>query len=590
MGVPQTRPRADMERSKVVQWVLLAGLAVILLRLFYIQVLRHDYFMNDIAPLLDSRGGADIVPYPGSILSYNGEALAESILLNAVVADPLRMRANGESFEGAAEQLAPLLGRKAADLAQELENHRKTNYAELARYVKSDTAAAVRKLSITGIALVPQWKREYPQKELACHLLGARDRYHRALLGLEQQYRLLLDGQPGATAAGNDPLGLSRAGSDQQVGPVAGKDLVVTIDSELQRQVETELERMWRREDPKWASCVVIDPRSGRILALAARPGYDPALFVTGRPAPGCRWSPVPRKAMENVPVTQTVEPGSTFKLLLVAAALDKGVITPSSTFYCPGHISVGGQPIRCWGKYETQGHGMLDVAGVLAQSCNVGAAQIALRLGAPAYYAFLRNAGVGVDPEAGFAAEAWGLIAKPARIRPCDLGNMGFGQNVSCSGLQLTSMVAGIANGGIMVHPHVLDRVLNKDGSLFRQVQVSEKRLCSAETSRLIRQMMQYTVEHGTASTAAMPDYKVGAKTGTAQQWDAAHGRHYQDRFMVSFIEVAPIDNPRYAIYVACNEPQVGRHGSDVCGPVSKRIAEYCLRTLDRPSATPAP
>lgn len=587
MASPQNRYRPGMERSNRLLCVLLLGFCTIFVRLVYIQIVRHDYFMEDIAPMLDSRGAA-VIPYPGSILARGGESLAESVLLNAAIADPARMLENHESFEGAAEQLAPLVGRPSGELLQEFENHRHSSYLELAHYVKRDVARQIKDLRIKGVALAPEWKREYPQGTMACHLLGGRDRFHQALSGLELQYRLLLDGQAGGNSQSADPLGLASDGSDVALGTVPGKDLVLTIDADLQRQVENELERMYHHESPKWASVFVMDPRTGAILASAARPDYDPSVYVTGKPAPGCKWSAVPASATRNIPVTEAVEPGSTFKILLAAAALDKGVITPSTTFHCSGRIIIGGPPgISCWGKYAQQGHGELTVAGMLAESCNVCAAQIAVKLGAENYCAFLRKCGIGLDPQAGFPAETFGLMAPPSNMRLRDLATMGFGQNVSCSGLQLTSAVAGIVNGGIMKHPHVVDRVLNKDGSVFRQVQVSEQRLCSPQTSALIRQMMEYTVEKGTGKPAAMPDFKVGAKTGTAQEWDPVLHRHNNDRYMVSFIETAPADAPRYLIYVACNEPQVGQHGSDVCGPVSKRIAEYALRHLDRSLAT---
>ena len=588
MASPQNRYRPGMERSNRLLWVLLCGFGLIFARLVYIQIIRHDYFMNDVAPMLDSRSAA-VIPYPGSILARDGEPLAESVLLSAIIADPARMLENHESFEGAAEQLAPLVDQQPEALAADLQRHSRSNYLELARYVKRDTAARIKDLRIKGIALLPEWKREYPQGTMACHLLGGRDRFHQPLSGLELQYRLLLDGQAAGSTQSTDPLGLSGEGSQDALAGVPGKDVVLTIDTELQRQVENELDRMYHHESPKWASCVVMDPRTGAILAIAARPGYDPSAYVNGKPAPGCKWSPVPAGVTRDIPVTEAVEPGSTFKILLAAAALDKGVVTTSSTFNCPGRINVGGRPISCWGKYAFQGHGTLTVAGMLAQSCNVCAAQVALRLGAENYYAFLRKCGIGFDPQAGFPAEALGLIRPPAQTRPRDLATMGFGQNVSCSAVQLTSIVSGIVNGGIMKHPHIVDRVLTKDGTLFRQVQVSETRLCSAQTSSLIRQMMQYTVEKGTGKTAAMPDFKVGAKTGTAQEWDFAHGCHYTDRYMVSFIETAPADAPRYVIYTACNEPKVGQHGSDVCGPVCKRIAEYALRHLDRALPTTA-
>jgi stage V sporulation protein D (sporulation-specific penicillin-binding protein) len=586
---PPSRYRPDPQRSNWLLGVLLAGFLLILAQLINIQILRHNFLMEKIAPMLESRS-ADVIPYPGAILARNGESLAESVLLTAIIADPARMLENRESFRGVAEQLAPLVNRPAEEILGDLTARETSHYLEIARYVKQDRTRKIKKLCIKGLALLPEWKREYPQGTLACHVLGGRDRFHKPLSGLELQYRLLLDGAPGSNRSGGDPLGLASSASAASMEPLPGKDLVLTIDAELQRQAENELDRMYDRETPKWASVVVMDPRTGGILAMAARPGYDPSLYVTGKPAPGHRWASVPAEATRNIPVTEAVEPGSTFKVLLAAAALEDGAITPSSSFHCSGHINIGGQPISCWGKYAGQGHGTLTVAGMLAQSCNICAAQIALRLGAPRYYAFLRKCGIGQDPQAGFPAEEFGLMALPEKMRSRDLATMGFGQNVSCTGLQLTSIVSGIVNGGIMKHPHIVDRVLTKDGSVFRQLKVSEQRVCSEQTSALIRQMMQYTVEKGTGKPAAMPDFKVGAKTGTAQQWDLANKRHFSDRYMVSFLEIAPAEAPRYVVYVACNEPKVGKHGSDVCGPVSKRIVEYALRHLDRAQVPPVP
>ncbi|MHB8996441.1 MAG: peptidoglycan D,D-transpeptidase FtsI family protein [Armatimonadota bacterium] len=589
MSSPPSPYRPDPQRSKWLLGLLLAGFLLILAQLINIQILRHHFLMEKIAPMLESRS-ADVVPYPGAILARNGESLAESVLLTTIIADPVRMLENGESFRGVAEQLAPLVNRSAEELLGELTAHEKGHYLEIARYVKQDRARQIKKLFIKGLALRQEWKREYPQGMLACHVLGGRDKFHKPKAGLELQYRLLLDGSPGSTPAGGDPLGLASSAMASSMEPKPGKDLVLTLDAELQRQAENELDRMYDRETPKWASVVVMDPRTGGILAMAARPGYDPSVRVTGTVVGGRQRYSVPAEATRNIPVTESIEPGSTFKVLLAAAALDNGAVTPSSSFHCSGRINIGGRPISCWGKYAAQGHGTLNVAGMLAESCNIAAAQIALRLGAPRYYDFLRKCGIGQDPQAGFPAEEFGLMALPGKTRPRDLATMGFGQNVSCTALQLTSIVSGIVNGGIMKHPHIVDRVLTKDGSAFRQLKVSEQRVCSEQTSALIRQMMQYTVDEGTGKPAAMPDFKVGAKTGTAQQWDRVNKRHFSDRYMVSFLEIAPADAPRYVVYVACNEPKVGLHGSDVCGPVSKRIVEYALRHLDRSQVPPLP
>lgn len=582
MAVAHNRYRPALERSYWLLGGLMAGFCLIFLRLVYLQVLRHDYYMQEVAPLVDTRSSTELPP-PGSILGRNGEPLAESVLLNTIIADPRRMQQNHESFAGAAQQLAPLLNRTPESIADDLNRRKDTNYVELAKWVRQDVADKVRDLRIKGLAMRQEWKREYPQGVLACHVLGGRDRFHRPLSGLEYHYRLLLDGQAGAVPANSDPLDLAGDASGCAVGIAPGKDLVLTIQPDLQRHVETEMDCLWQQQGPKWAACVIMDPRTGDILASSARPAYDPNDYVTGKRAKGCKWTAVPAAVTVNVPVASAIEQGSTFKILLAAAALEAGVVSPSSTFNCSGHINVGGRPISCWGEWASRGHGNLDVAGMLAQSCNVCAAQIGLKLGVQRYYDFLRRAGIGVDPEAGFPAEALGLIARPDRIRPRDLATMAFGQNVSCSGLQLTSIVSGIVNRGIMKHPHIVAAALNKDGSVFRQSPVSETRLCSEETSAIIRQMLQNVVENGTGKPVLMPDFKVGGKTGTAQQWDAEHGCHYTDRYMMSFIEIAPSDNPRYVIWVACNEPKVGRHGSDTAAPAARRLAEYALRHLDK-------
>lgn len=589
MAATQPRYRPELERSRWLSVILLAGLVLIFLRLFQIQVLKHDYYVAEVGPRLESRYAAP-APQPGSILARTGEPLAESLLLDTLFADPLFMARHErrESPQGVAQQLAPLIGRSAEDILTDLTQRQDTNYVELARCVPHDVSNQIRALRIKGLGLKPEWKREYPHGILACHLLGGRDKSHNALSGLEYRYRLLLDGNPGANLPSQDPLGLDNAES-QRVGDAPGKDLLLTIHPDLQRQVEREMDVLWRRENPKWTACVVEDVTTGGILAMAARPGYDPNDYVRGKRAAGCKWSVVPENVTRNIPVTEAIEQGSTFKILLATAALEAGVVVPSSSFHCGGTINMGGRPISCWGEWGSKGHGNLDVSGMLAQSCNVCAAQIAVKLGAKRYGDFLRKVGIGIDPEAGFSAEAKGRLKPAEGMRKRDLGTMGFGQNVSCSGLQLTSIVSGIVNDGIMKHPHILAAALNRDGTVFRKTVVSEKRICSPQTSATIRKMLENTVENGTGKPVKMPDFRVGGKTGTAQQWDPKLGR-YTDRYMMSFIEVAPIEAPRYVIWVACSDPKVGRHGSDTAAPAAKHIAEYALRQLTPPQPQPAP
>lgn len=584
MGVGQYRP--DDRRRRCLQAILLGGFLFILIRLFHVQILVQDFYTEDVAARITS-SATPLSPQPGAILARDRQPLAKSLLMYRLSAAPRTMLKHGEALQGVARQLGEVLDRPSDELYRELSEHPNSLDVTLQRFISAENAEQIRDLKIDGLSMPPAWKRHYPQGSLACHILGGRDHRNTPLEGFEYFYRAILDPQPGADD--NSRSGGSR--NSMGAPPRPGKDLQLTIDLALQQQVESELQQVWERERPKWACAVVMDPRTGEVLALGTRPGFDPNLFVE-QPAGVKGWSGIPRSATQNIPISAAIEQGSTFKVLLAAAALDAGVVTPQTTMRCGGSINIGGRPIGCWGRYGASGHGTLDMAGMIAHSCNIVAAQVALRLGPEKYCAFLKKCGIGQDPEAGFPGEAFGLLAPATRLRPRDIATMGFGQNVSCSALQLATAVSGVVNDGLMPHPHIVKAVLNPDGSVFRQSDGRSEQLCSPATSASVRSMLQYTVDAGTGRAVQMPDFKVGGKTGTAQQWDKVNKRHYTDRYMVSFIEVAPIDDPRYVIYFGCNEPKVGQHGSDVAAPSCKRIAEYALRRLDHaaaPASSPA-
>lgn len=583
MARPPSTYRPGRGRSNVLRFVLLTGLGVVFVRLFYLQVLRRDYFLSVVAPMIAVGSGKLQAPHPGALLFRNGEPLAESVLLYHVVADPVRMLKNGESFQAVARQLAPIIERPAAEILQDLRNNERRGYVELKHWVKQSTVKQVDDLRVEGLSVRQVWRRQYPLGKTACHVAGGRDRFHRPLSGLEFQYRQILDGQPGAegeTMA--TPVLADLTGTSEDIAPVDGRDVILTLDPILQRQVETEMDRLVAVEEPKWASCIVMDPRNGEILALSSRPAYDPNAYVVGKPAPGCRWSSVPTSATRNWPVEAEIEQGSTFKIILAAAALSSGRVSPAQRYRCSGYLALGGKPISCWGKYAVQGHGSLDMTGMLANSCNICAAQTALAIGREQYRRFMAKCGIGEDPQAGFPAEALGKLARPESIRPRDLATMAFGQNVSCSSLQLTSIVAGLVNDGVMMRPHIVGAVINRDGSLYRAVQPAvDRTLCSPEVSRQLRDMLEQAVVNGTGRAAAIPGVRVGGKTGTAQQWDPNTHRHDSEGHVVSFVMVFPLEKPRYVIHVACRGPKRGAHGADVAAPVCQRLGKFILQQM---------
>jgi len=587
----QTREyRPSQKRSFYVLNFLGVGLCLLIFRLYQVQIIKRAHYIDEIAPKLRSQKQA-LPPQPGALLARDKQLLAESLLLHHLVADPQQMAKCGENFHSVAEQLAVVLRQPQELIHQRLSKAYKRGRrdVELARFVPDKTVEKIDQLNISGLYFRPAWKRQYAYGKTLCHVIGARNRFHYPLHGLEYHYRGLLDSLPGADVDTGE-FSYSSTGAR----PQRGKNVQLTIDLNLQMQVERELDGLWAKEHPRWAYAIVLDPRTGEILAMGTRPAYDPNLYVGKQPGPDApsleRVTPL---ATNNIPVTEAFEPGSTFKVLLIAAALEAGVVTPQTCFHCKGSLQIGkGKSISCWGKYATQGHGTLDMYGMIAQSCNVIAAQVALRLGAERYCAFLRKVGIGEDPQAGFPAEACGKLYPPAQLRPRDVATMGYGQNVSCSGLQLVAAISGIVNNGIMMQPHIVKSVLNPDYSLFYEPNVTQKRICSPQTSYIVRQMLQYAVEHGTGAPARMSHVKVGGKTGTAQKWDPVHKCFLKDRYIVSFVEVVPIEAPHYVIYVACNEPKVGRHGSDVAAPVCRNLAAYVVQRmrqrLSRPDGAP--
>jgi cell division protein FtsI/penicillin-binding protein 2 len=493
------------------------------------------------------------------------------------------MRKKGESLPGVAQQLETILGADGDRMLQRLVDRQDSSYVVLQQWLDSEQAPAVRDANIKGLVLEPTYRRNYPRGRLASHILGFRNQFHTPLAGIEYHYQLLLDGKPSAVASVTDGAGGPALGQeDSSLPAVAGCDLVLTLDAALQDYVDARTDALWDHEEPKAAHVVVLEPSTGAILAMASRPDFNPQVAVKGPDA-----TPEERAALNyahthNYAVESDYEPGSTLKVLLAAAALEND-LDPARQFDCKGTFEVkGGDPIRCWGKYEKRGHGKVDLEHMVAWSCNVAAAQVALTLKPDYYIDFLRMAGLGTPPRAGFPAETAGQMPSPSKVGKRDLAAMGFGQSITASPLQLAAAAAAIANEGERAQPHILASVVRKDGSLFAEPSLPEPaRLCSKTTADAVLSMMHAAVEYGTAGTAKIEGVSVAAKTGTAQKWDKERHRYVEDKYLTSFLLICPTDQPRFVIYVSVDEPTVGRHGSDAAGPTARDIASFAMRQV---------
>ncbi len=565
----------NRDHSLTVIRALIVGVSVFLAgRLVYVQVFRHDFYLH-LATIYHPSDRPRAGP-PGAILTRSGHILADSVTVASLKVDPHIAR-DKEDLAPMARFIGKQLGVDESQVREKLHSNAPWEY--LARKVDLEVASSIMDARFAGVQQDLEYRRNYPNGPVACHVVGVRGSDHRPREGLEYRYRFLLDGQPGTRITNVDAFDRTIVGQENQpaLPPLPGMDLVTTLDLSVQRAVEAELDRCVSRTRPKAATCVVMDCRSGEILALGCRPCYDPNR-IAGAPA-GATHVGIPTKNLLNLCVSRQYEPGSTFKPLLIAAALDAGAIKPTDTFLCKGTETIGGKPLRCWGPWATRGHGRLTAEEVIVNSCNLGAAHIALKLGAEPYYDFLQRVGFAQKPRSGLASEVAGHIQKPEEMYERDLANLGFGQGVGVTDIQLAAAISAIVNGGIYYRPYIIRAVRTKEGDVYREANPPQGRqICSEATSKLVRKMLVAAVERGTGRQARIKGACVGGKTGTAQIWNPKTQEF--DGNIMSFVMAAPLDTqPQFVILVTVQEPAVGEHGADVAAPVAREIAKSLLR-----------
>jgi cell division protein FtsI (penicillin-binding protein 3) len=506
-----------------------------------------------------------LAPHRGLVVDRHGAELAVSLGAPSVYATPSRLA----SREDAARRLAAALGLSPATVRERLASSR--HFAFVARWVSPEQARRVRELDLTGVGVVEEPRRVYPHHGLAAALLGFANIDGVGVRGVERQEDAWLRGTPLAVPA--ERTGSGRLLFPPGVDPSArlGGDVALTLDAVLQAEAERALEDALRRTGACAGLVVTLAARSGEILAVAERPGFDPNRFREVR-----------YERTRSRALLDAVEPGSTLKAFLVAAALDAGAIGPRQPIDCGGgSFRVPGRTIRDRHPFRT-----LDPAGVLRVSSNVGATRIALALGPRAHYEALRRFGFGAPTGSGFPEESSGLLRAPESWRPIDHAAVAFGQGVSVTALQLAAATAALANDGVWQAPRLVaaHRRAGAEGERGGWVAVEpgpRRRAVEPVTAREVLRMLRGVVSpEGTGQLAALRDVPVAGKTGTAQKLDG--GRYADDRYLAWFVGVVPADEPRLAIVVMLDEPAGDDHtGGGVAAPLFATVAAAQLRRL---------
>ena len=539
----------------LVIWMLAIGA-----RLVQLQVNQHE----ELASRARSQqvGAIETSPSRGQLLDRQGRELARSIDTESFFADPREIL----NTDNTARRIAAVTGQDRTELAGRLSEAKETNkkFIWIVRRLDIQSASKLDQLNLDGIYSRKEPKRYYPNDSLAAHVLGFVGTDEIGLSGVEQYYNEKIRGEGGKVFLERDRD--RRAFESYEVQSHPGQTVVLTIDQTIQYRTEQALSAAVDRAHAKSGAAIVMDPRTGEILALANAPTFDP-----NQPAANSA------EARANGALQNIYEPGSTFKIVAYSAAIEKGLVKPDDKIDCQmGQITVAGRLI-----HDGHPYGVLTVADALAKSSNVGAIKLGLLVGNESMYEYMKRLGFGSRTGIDLAGESPGILRTLSRWQPSSIGSLAIGQEVGVTPLQMATAYSVLANGGTLVKPHLLRELRAPDGTVLFQAKPETRPALKPETTEALRSMFEGVTLHGTAKKAQLDGYTAAGKTGTAQKVDPRTHAYSATKFIGSFVGFAPVKNPAVVIIVVIDEPLGSYHGGDVAAPVFREIAEQILPEL---------
>jgi cell division protein FtsI (penicillin-binding protein 3) len=569
-----TPGRPPQARMLAVAGVFVGLFALIALRAVDLAIFRGPELARMAAA--QHRARIELTPHRGPIVDRNGEALALSLDMPSIYARPRELGAQDPGLPA----LAAALHVPVKDLRAKLSSRQP--FIWLKRQAQPREAEAVERLGIHGVYTVAEGHRFYPHNTLAAHVLGFVGVDSQGLEGVERRFERVIRGQARDIEADRDAHGQAMFTGGVQAMPDEGSRVALTLDAGIQDATERELAEGVATARAVGGAAVVLDPATGEVLALANVPTYDPNELDAGHRA-GRHW----RDRVRNRAITDPYEPGSTFKAILAAAVIEEGVVKPTDMFFCEnGRWQVGKWPI-----HDSHPHGWLSFAEVIQYSSNIGASKVAERLGAERYYRYLRAFGFGQRTGIELPGETPGIMRPVGSWARIDLAVHSFGQGVSVTPVQMAAAFGAIANGGVLMRPFVVRRIVDPSGAVvLENAPVAVRRVVSARAAATVTTLLRRVVEEkgGTGEKARLDDFPVAGKTGTAQKVNLRTGG-YSSKRIGSFIGFVPADRPRVVIAVLIDEPGTSSYGGVVAAPVFRSIATTVLKRLGVAAPLPA-
>lgn len=548
-------------RIITVMAVMSAAGLVLIGQLIRWQVVEHHRF----AALAEAEHQDELVipPHRGEIRDREGHLLAADVIQYDISASP---KIISDPY-ATADRLYRLLGVPRDELLKNLTSD--STWVPLAKGASQAVGETIIEWDIVGLQAEPRAKRVYPEGDMGAHLLGFVNTNGNGFYGVEGFYDDMLRGKAGLQTGERSPFGeIIPLGPSHYVPPIGGAMLYLTVDRSIQHMIEGELQMAVKAYGAQGGSVVVLEPETGAILGMASYPAYDPNNYNASDEH--LFFDPV---------VSQQYEPGSVFKVVTMAAGLDAGAIGPEGTVYDGGSIEVGGRVIFNW---DRQAHETVDMTDVLAKSLNVGIAQVAVALGKDRFYTYLKRFGFGRLTEADLSSEGPGTMKTPkdADWHESDLGTNSFGQGIAVTPIQIAVAVGAVANEGLLMKPHIVNRVVDSE----REVEVKPvvvRRVVSQETATTLTKMLVEALKRAN-SEALVPGYEIAGKTGTAEI--PVPGGYHPTLTLASFAGYLPADDPQVLVLVIIDRPTTSRWGNTTAAPTFKRIAEQLVVILNIP------
>lgn len=555
------------KRIKIVLLIVIFIFIVIIAKVFYIEVIEYGK-LNDLASNLWSRN-LPIEADRGKIYTVDGEIIAGNLTTVSLVFVPNQIK----NKDLVADKISNILEVDKSVIEEHL--YKKSMMERVhpeGRRLSYDIADKIEELKLDGVYLLKESKRYYPHDEMLSHVLGYVGIDNQGLSGLELEYDNILTGEYGSIQYFSDAKGNNLERSSVYVEPEDGIDIYLTVNYDIQASIERELDNIVTKYNPEGAWAIAMDPDTGEILGMSSRPNFDPNHYQNYDI----------ETINRNMAIWASYEPGSTFKILTISAAVNEGVVNlENDMFFDGGSVNVDGARIKCW---KAGGHGSQTFLEVVQNSCNPGFVELGRRLGTQTLFDYIYNFGYGKKTGIDLNGEATGILFNLDRVGPVELATTAFGQGVSVTALQQVVAVSAAINGGTLYKPYIVKRVVEHEtGQIIKEVEPTKVRenIITEDTSLQVRMALESVVSLGTGRNAYIDGYRVGGKTGTAQK--VKNGVYMTGNYIVSFIGFLPANDPEVVVYLAIDNPKgITQYGGTVSAPIVKNIMEDAIVALN--------